>query len=220
MNYEYFMSDLKDLVANPKDAYRRIINYDSSVTGVVFLFVAGLIMGIKRYWGANIHLERLGDIAVEYAPQAIGHRDAELVMAFITPFFLIFMWYALTFAFDFMADKLGAMRGDIKDLKVALGYLAFFILIYEMFSFLFFAMGVVAGIQLFYTLGVVFLAVFWIWLIYMLVVALEVIYEMPMSYCVIDVLVVTAFALLFYYIFYEFLLGNLFLTSTFSKRVM
>ena len=208
MDLEYLRSDINDLITKPKEAFKRIINYENNYMGAIFLFIAGLIFAIEQIMITNENFEKLKDSMGVSIAMASAQRDGLIVAAIMLPFILVGLWYLLAFVTDLLAEKMGGFQGSYSDILTGYCYIAFFLAVFMLITFPLFILEHMASIQICGTLFNILTVLFTIWIMYMSTTAIEVIYGMPFANAFIVVLITFFLLAVFVSIFY-FIIGQL-----------
>jgi len=212
---EHIVLDITELFTNPKEAFRRIITYESLKYPSVMVFICGILLGFRRFLTAQNSVPTMPQ---DITPMAYGLRDAEVVMAFLTPFLVVGFWFLCTLMVHLIAEKLGAMRGELNELLMSSGYLSVPVLMYLLLSFPLFYLGNMQKNGLCATLDVIIAIGFFIWLFFVLTQLLEAVCEMPMAYAGISLVLTFLAFLMIYYGFIDMILKQLLLAGIFAKR--
>ncbi|MDQ7821770.1 MAG: hypothetical protein RDV48_03135 [Candidatus Eremiobacteraeota bacterium] len=216
---DFFIQDWKGFFREPKETFKRIATYESLTIPGVLLFICGIIMGFERYLKYNAFILKLENFAPrELTPHKYGMRDAEMVMAFLMPFIVLTAWLACSFACDLIAEKMGAIKGEMRDLLICFGYLSYPLLAYLIITFPLFYFGSVMKIVALEWLGGLLGFAFFLWLMYLASQVLEAISEIPMSHAFITLGITLALYLMFFYAFIELILNQMLLAGFFEGK--
>jgi hypothetical protein len=214
---EYFKTDLEGFVKNPKETFRRILTYEGLKTPLILLIICGVLMGIKRFLAADVMLVNL--IPAEQTPYRWGLKDADHVMAFLIPLFVVVFWFVCSFLLDIVAEKMGAVKGELNDMLLASGYLAVPTLVFLIIDLPLFFFGKVANVPLLGTLDDILCFAYILWFLFLLTQMLEVVSEIPMSHAVITLLITLGVYMLAYYGMVELLIKS-FMANGFAAKYM
>ncbi len=172
-------------------------------------------MGFRRYLMAQ---KQVLAMPQDITPMAYGLRDAEVVMAFLTPFIVVGFWFLCNLMVHLTAEKLGAMRGELNELMLSSGYLSIPVMIYLLLTFPLFYLGSLQKNGPCAILDLVISIIFFLWLFYAMTQMLEAVCEMPMAYAGISLVMTFLAFLMIYYGFIDMILKQLLLAGIFAKR--
>lgn len=213
---EFFIQDCKGFFQDPKDTFRRMATYESIKVPTILLFVAGILMGVRRALVAAEHLRGKAMIM----PYDQGLRDANYVMAFATPFIMIACWYICSFIVNEVAEKLGALKGEFPEVLMASGYLAYPLIAYELVTLPLFIMGEVQGVKVIGIINSVIHVIFIIWIFYLMSQLVEALCEVPFSISVVSLLITFCGFAAIYYGVIEMVISRMLLVNIFQGRYM
>jgi hypothetical protein len=214
---EYFKTDLEGFIKNPKETFRRILTYEGLKTPMILLIICGVIMGIKRFLSADVTL--IDVLPAEQTPYRWGLRDADYVMAFLIPIFVIVFWFVCSFLLDIVAEKMGAIKGELGDMLIASGYLSVPTLAFLIIDVLLFFFGKVARVPILGTLDDILCVLFLLWFLFLLTQMLEVVSEIPMSHAVITIIITLGIYMFVYYGIVEMLIKSV-MANAFAAKHM
>lgn len=211
---DFLVQDLIGFFKDPKNTFKRMSTYESIKLPAVLLFISGVLMAIKKCLVAGHHMK---DKAI-IMPYDLGLRDANYVMAFLTPFVVIACWYICSFVVNEVAEKLGALKGEFPEILMASGYLAYPILAFQIITFLLFYFGEVAGSKFFSVINTICEIMFILWMLYLMTQLVEILCEVPFSIALMSLLITfIGFAVLYYGVL-EMVLNRMILVNFFQGR--
>lgn len=212
MELEYLRNDINDLITKPKEAFKRIINYENRFMGAIFLFIAGFIFTIEQIIVTEENFKVIKETMGVSTAMASAQKDGLITAAVMLPFILVGLWYLLAFVTDFLAEKMGGFKGSYNDILTAYCYIALFLAVFMIITLPLFLLDHTAGLKIFGVIYNILAVIFTIWLFYMSATAVEVIYEMPFSNAFIVILISYFMLVLFASLFY-FIVGQLVVPS-------
>ncbi|GEM_PF-2053169 len=194
---DFFIQDCKGFFTDPKGTFKRIATYDSLTIPGIILFICGIILGVKRYLAALKTLSMT--LPRDLTPYAWGMKDAEAVLAVLTPFLFLACWFVCSFIAHFSSERLGALKGELQEVLMASGYLSYPLLAYLAITFPLFYMGDVMKVPFVGILNGLIGLVFAAWMFFLMCQLLESLCEIPMSHAAIAVVITVAVVFLVYY---------------------
>ncbi|MGV8123036.1 MAG: YIP1 family protein [Candidatus Xenobiia bacterium LiM19] len=194
---DFFIQDCKGFFLDPKGTFKRIATYDSLTIPGVILFICGIILGVKRYL---MGLKTLASVLPkELTPYNWGMKDADSVLAMLTPFAVLACWFACSFIAHFSAERLGAIKGELQEVLMASGYLSYPLLAYLIITFPIFYLGEVMRVPALGFINGAIGLVFAVWMFFLMCQLIESLCEMPMSHSGIAVGITFFIVFLVYY---------------------
>ena len=211
---EFFIQDCKGFFADPKDTFRRMATYESLKIPTVLMLIAGALMGLRRLLVAGEHLK---DKAMP-ASYDLGFRDANYVMAFLTPVIVIACWYICAFIVNEVAEKLGALKGEFPEILMASGYLSYPLIAFLLVTLPLFYIGEVQHVKPVGILNTILHIAFVFWFFYLMTQIIEVSCDVPFSIAACSLLITLfGFAILYYGVI-EMVINRLILVNIFQGR--
>jgi len=211
---DFFIQDCKGFFIDPKGTFKRMATYDSMTIPGIILFICGIILGVKRYL---MGLKTLAStLPKDLTPYSWGMKDADAVLAVLTPFAVLACWFICSFIAHFSAERLGALRGELQEVLMSSGYLSYPLLAYLVITFPLFYLGDVMKVPLLGILNALLGLVFAAWMFFLMCQLLESLCEVPMSHAAIAV-AITLFAVFLVYYPIDLILKH-FLASFFGGK--
>lgn len=207
---ERFFADLFDMFRKPKEVFKVSRLFPSRKFFIAVYFLVGLMLCFKRLFAIKGRFEFLTERSIDIF-QNYATRAGWYAAAFILPLGVLLLWLLFSFGSDMLAARLGSREGDMRDIMLAYGYIGTWILIFEFITLPLSYCSIVLnmkGIGVFLT---ILNLIFYIWVYFMAIFAMEVIYGVPMSYATIIVTVVLFLGVMFYSICIDWLPTQIFI---------
>jgi hypothetical protein len=212
---EHIVLDFTELIRNPKEAFRRITTYESLTYPIVFLFICGILMGFRKYLEAHKTIPMLPP---DQIPFAYGMRDADSVLAFLTPFLVVGFWFLCTLMVHLVAEKMGSTTGELNEVLLATGYLSILLLVFLLLTFPLYYFGVINGVKIFSLLNSLVTLMFIAWMFYLVTQILDAVCGVPMAYASISIVITFLAFSMIYYGMIEWVLIKMFIANFFAKK--
>jgi len=211
---DFFVQDCKGFFTDPKDSFKRMSTYESIKIPTVLMLIVGALLGLRRLLVAGEHLEEKAVVAA----YDLGLRDANYVMAFLTPVIVIACWYICAFIVNEVAEKLGALKGEFPEILMSSGYLSYPLIAFLLITFPLFYLGEVNDVKVIGVINTILEFAFVVWFFYLMTQIIEVNCEVPFSIAACSlVITLFGFAILYYGVI-EMVVNRLILVNIFQGR--